>query len=379
MIRRKSRQELLNEMLSGIIQETGINQVGPGSVTRAIASADSGVVADCYDVLDEAVTNRRIATANGFYLDLIGNDFGLSRKLPSSAVISVEDGILRFSVASGTLVTYLPHPTDTNLGRIPEGTQVTTDSGITFVVDNNYDFPAAAKSASAGAVSADKGTSQQVAAGTLIHHDLNPAITVTNISPVTTGNDVESDDDFRLRISKQVTSSQGRNETAVRLAVLGVPGVADMIRIPYFMGAGSFRLIVIPNGNRMPAESLRQVRDGVARTVSDGTIFRIDEPIYIPISMTVRLLPLAGRAINATDQDLAQQAILRHLGNLRPGNTLIFNRLRSDILGSARNIGDVRIQGVSINRRPVALVDFTLDQDELLVTDDAMDDPVLVS
>lgn len=379
MIPVKTYEEILSATLKGVTQETDINQVGPGTVIRGISSAFAKELAKAFSTQRDAFLQQHLTHASGLYLDLIGQTFGLIRRGKSQAIVRRADRTIKFYVNSATLGEALPHPTNLNLGRIPAGTTVFGPNGITFVVDDDYDFPSATQEAFAGAISTGKGSGQNVGVGDLSSHDLGVSgVFVTNPLAITTGSELESDEEFRFRISQYVTSSAGQNEAAVRLAVLSVTGVADVIRQPWHAGAGSFRLTIIPVSNRVPVETLRQVRGNVAAVAADGTFFQVEEPRYIAISLSMRLVPRKDASITAVDRDLVEQAIRRLVGNTRPGESFIINRLRAEALGATTNIADVRLQSISLNRRPQALVNFDLDRDELLVPDEELEDPILV-
>lgn len=379
MIRKKSKEELVTQILRGIVQETDITMVGRGSVTSGLASVFGGTIEEIYSVLDDAVTNSFLPTAGGFYLDLFGETFGLARKAASQAQVSASDKIIKFYVNSGVLSTRLPHPTDLNKGRIPGGTVVTSSSGISFSVDANYDFPAASKEVYVGAISSDSGSEQNLSAGMLTTNSLGNGVLVTNVSQVNAAKDLESDEEYRFRISRWVRTSAGRNEMAVRLAVLSAPNVSDMIKEPFFAGAGSFRIVVIPTGNRVSTDSLRVIGANLSSIVSDGTFFVVEGPRYVPVSISIRLIPADGKSITDTDRSLVKDSILKYLGDIRPGDSLIVNRLRANALNASRNIRDVTVQGLSINKRPVALVNYTLEKDELFIPNDDLTNPILVN
>lgn len=377
MIKKKSKEELLRQMLGGIVQETDITMVGKGSVTRGLASVFAGTIEQVYQTLDDAVNNSFLPTASGFYLDLFGETFGISRQLQTVAKVTASDRNLKVYVNSGTLAAVLPHPTDATLGRVPAGNWVETADGIRFTIDANYDFPAAATEVYVGATTSLKGTDNNVGVGELTTHSLGGALT-TNLYPISTAQDVESDDDYRFRISRWVRTAAGKNEVAVRLAVLSAPDVAGMIKEPYFAGAGSFRITVIPTRNRVPVESLAQIHRNLAAVVSEGTFYLIEPPRYLPIAVTIRLIAGDGRSISASDRDRVRAAVLRYLGDIRPGESLVINRLRSVALNASSNVADIRVQGVSINGRPRALVNHRLRRDEIFVPDENVEDAILV-
>lgn len=379
MIKKLSRSEIVEKSLSGVTQETAITLTGPGSTIRALANGFAGPAADLYQTLQDAETNSFLATASGLYLDLIGEDFGLPRRLPTPVTIYPEDRNIKVYVESGTLATQLPHPTDPGLGRVPAGTVFTATNGVVMEMTEDVDFPAATQAAFVGAVSSNTGSLVKVGIGGLTSHSLgNATVKVINLSGLQGGRELESDEDYRFRISRYVTSSAGQNEIAVRLAVLSAPGVADMIRQPYHAGAGSFRIVVIPTGNRLAVETLRQIQTSVSQIVPMGVFFQIEEPRYLPVSLSCRLVPKPGRTMNATIKAQAELAARAYLGNVRPGQVLVINRLRADILNSNPDILDVKLLSLEINRRPQVLVNYQLRSDELFIPDEEVTDPIMV-
>jgi hypothetical protein len=69
---------------------------------------------------------------------------------------------------------------------------------------------------------------------------------------------------------------------------------------------------------------------------------------------------------------------MRYLGDIRPGDSLVVNRLRAEALNSSKNIRDVVIQGLSINKRPQALVNYTLENDEVFIPNEDLSNPIVV-
>lgn len=367
MIQTKSKDVILNEILNGIVQETDIRMTGNGSVTRAIASAISTQIGQVYSTISEAINNRFLSTASGAYLDLFGETFGLYRRPSHAASVTDTDRIIRVYTRTGTLASKLEHPTNLNLGRVPQGTQIMTTSGIIYTVDRDYDFPASAKEVYVGAASSVAGVEGNVGANALTVHELGDDILTTNISAITSGSTVENDSDFRFRIASFTRSSAGSNSVAVLVAALSAPGVADVKIYPYFFGPGSFKVVLIPKGSRLGFDSRVLAESEIRNVVSEGVYFKIDEPDYISVGLSARLVPLKGTSISETDRQTAKNAILRYLGDIRPGQSLIVNQLRSVILNSSTNIADVKIQSMQVNDAPVSLVDYKLLDDEVFI------------
>ena len=367
MIRTKSKQVILNEILDGIVQETDIRMTGEGSVTRGIASSIASKIADVHNVLSESWDNRYLPTASGIYLDLIGEQFGLRRRPAHAPSITAKDRVIKIYVNNGTLGAVLPHPTNLNLGQIPEGSQISTSSGLIYSVDRDYDFPSSLREVYVGAVASVAGADGNVGANQLVVNSFGSGVLTTNTRAITEGKGIESDEEFKYRISKYIRSSAGSNQTAITIAALGAPGIADVKIYPYFYGPGSFKVLLIPIGNRLTEEAINVAQASIEQVIAEGVYFRISEPEYIPIALSVRLIAKAGGTVTATDRELAKNAIEEYLGNIRPGNALIINQLRSVILNSSSNISDLRIQSISINDAPVALVNYQLEKDQLFI------------
>lgn len=377
MIPKKTTNEMLARGIQGLIQETDVRMVSPGSVAHALLGATYREIEDIYSVLDDTVRNLAFRTATGFWLDLWGDLFGVARRPARAGRILREDQSLRFYVRTGTLAQRLPHPTDGNLGRIPSGTTVTAGS-VVYTVDRDYDFPASARYAFVGASSGDTGAAQGVGARSLTSHSLGiQDVLVENLRAVSTAADQEGDEEYRFRILSHVQSRRGANEAAIRLAALSVPGVADVLRRPHHMGAGSFRLVVIPEGNRVPVEALLEIRSRVENAAAFGIYFDVVEPRYLPIAVTLQLRGARG-PVSPVDKDAVEAQVRRYLGNLRPGETLIINQLRVVALTVTDRVQDVVIQGLEINRAPVLLSNYQLRDDELFVPDDNLANPILV-
>src|SRR5690606_3942491 len=125
------------------------------------------------------------------------------------------------------------------------------------------------------------GSQHNAGAFSLRHHDLpNQDVKVTNVIAITTGSDRETDDQLRARISSAILASQQANSTAVRFAARSVPGAVDVLTDEFAFGAGSFRVVVIPEGNRVPVAALPSIRENIEGVISFGTYFQVVEPRY---------------------------------------------------------------------------------------------------
>lgn len=79
----KSKTEILGRMLLALEKNAGITATYPGAIARAFAEAVATEVGDLYEALKFAVDQTAMSTASGRSLDLIGELYGVGRKVVS--------------------------------------------------------------------------------------------------------------------------------------------------------------------------------------------------------------------------------------------------------------------------------------------------------
>jgi uncharacterized phage protein gp47/JayE len=379
----KSVSELNQRAFDYVLRNTDgkISLLTPGSTARALIETNNQTIDELNQSLSLYQAMAYLSTATGVYLDLIGELLGLTRRQARAATIASEDRAIRFYVPNGLLRDFLPHPSDLTLGLIPSGTTVSSaDGSVVYIVDSDVTFPRAATEVFVPATASITGTSVNVGSFTLRRHSLGTtSVLVTNPVSITTGRDTESDEEFRARIRARVRTTEGANETAVRLAVLSAPGIADVRLIPYKRGAGSFDALLIPIGNRITKEALEIAARNVSQVVAFGIHWRLREPKYVRVSMIISLSYagiLAGE--QAAVRNNVERIVLRHLGQIKIGGELVLNQLGSDILELEPRVKDYTIESLCINGRPQVLHNYSLNSDELFLSDEGLTDPIRV-
>lgn len=373
--------ELNQESSEWLLQNTEITLLTPGSTARALIESANIHLGQFYSSMTMHLAQSYLSKASQQYLDLIGEMLGVSRRSARAALITQEDRAIRFYVAQGTLYQYLPKAGDLTKGLIPAGTTITNDdNSIVYTVETDVEFPRTANEVYVSARASTTGTEGNVGANKLRSHSLGvDAVLVTNTVSIATGADVESDDEFRFRIRNRVLTSEGANETAVRLAVLSAPGVADVKITKFRRGAGSFDVLIVPTGNRVALETIEIARQNLSSAVAFGIDFKIREPKYVRISM---VLALNYKGILVGEQDAvrvsAERAVLNYLSTIPIGGQLVVNQLGAAVLQSDERIKDYDIQGVCIDGRPQIIHNYQLEEDELFLPDENLSDPIRV-
>lgn len=383
-IRTRTLAELNRSAFDSLLSATDgkVSLLSPGSVARALVETANRHLEGFYEALSVNHAQAFLSQASGPYLDLHGSLFGVQRRQPLTARVAREDNAVRFFVNTGTLYDRLPKAGDLNRGLIPSGTTVTSaDSSVVYTVEEDVVFDRSATEVFAPCRATSVGTAFNVGSHVLRRHSLGLTdVYVTNPISITTGTALESDASYRSRISSAVLVAQRANETAVRLAALSAPGVADVRMAPFKYGAGSFKVMVIPSGNRVPVEVLELVRRNVEATAAFGIYFTVSEPKYRRISLVVSI-SVANGAL-AGERDLVrtnvERAILTHIGDIQIGGTLVMTALGSAIRGADQRVFDYRIEALCVDGKHQLVHNIILRNDELFLPDTGLLDPVKV-
>lgn len=383
-IRTRNLAELNQLAFDHLLRNTDgrVTLLSPGSVARALVETANRHLEAFYESLSTNLAMAFLSSASGPYLDLHGALFGLSRRPPRTANVLTADNGIRFYVATGTLYDRLPKAGDLNRGMIPAGTTVTNDDGsVTYTVEENVTFERTATEVFVPARATAVGSIANVGAFVLRRHSLPvTGVSVTNPISIVTGQAEENDIQFRSRISNTVLASQSANQTAIRLAALSSPGVAEVRIVPYLYGAGSFKLLVIPVGNRVPVETLTDVRQAVSSVVAFGIYFTVAEPKYRRLSMIISLRyrngTVAGeRNIVATN---VERAVLNYVGSIPTGGDLVVTQLGAVIRAADDRVYDYSIDALCIDGKHTLLHNIRLGQDELFLPDTGLLDPIRI-
>ncbi|MHA2062799.1 MAG: baseplate J/gp47 family protein [Candidatus Thorarchaeota archaeon] len=365
---------MTSDAVEYLSENTDITFLEQGSIARGLVDASMLEIARLQDFVATNFDNSFLSTAKGPFLDLFGEALGTPRKLETKARIFKEDGAIRFYVRNGTLGQRLPDPNDPTKGRIPSGTLVSSASGdIQYSVSEDTTFPLNRRSVFVGATSVIKGTGPNVGPNQLVVHSLSDStVFVINDIAITTGQDLESDEDYRFRLTRAFSTRFSSNSAAVNVAATSIAGVVQANLVPFARGAGTFDVLVVPRGNRLPKSVRDQALSAIELVSAYGISPAVREPVYVPVRVSVRLRFLQGTSEGLKDaiRDNAQFAILNYIGNIPLGGELVINQLRSSILSSSENLVDLTLLELCIDGKPNAIRNFKLERDELFTPDD---------
>ena len=373
MVTRKTFADSVQDSIRYLVKNTGITYFSDGSIARALVETNSLEISRVQQYVTGVFQNAFLSSTTGIYLDLWGETLGLPRIKDRRAFAGIQDGAVRFYVTTGTLGSRLPNPTNSGLGLIQQGTTISNAADtVEFTVTEDVAFPVNSKSVSVPVVASEAGEGFNVGANQLTVHDLtNADVKVTNDIAITTGSDVESDDEYRFRLSRALTSRYGSNLAAVEVASISSPGVARAELLQYARGAGTFDVLLIPQGNRVTLTTRENTRRALERVVAYGVSFEVREPEYIPFKISLQLIHTQGTTeaekINLRGQ--VQSSILEYIASIPLGGELVINQIRAASLISSK-IKDIKILELYIDCKPRTLRNVQLREDELFIPDE---------
>jgi uncharacterized phage protein gp47/JayE len=290
-----------------------------------------------------------LSGAEGQYLDLIGAMLGLPRLGEKAAQTTASEQICQFSVATGTFGTI-------NNGQsidIPANTIISTGPNSTGILYRTIYETILASNTSSSYVSIEalgSGSDSNVGAGQLVYHNFTNytqsamnTLLVTNQAEITTGSDVEIDTNYRFRLANQVIAAESANLTAVRLAALVVPGVADVRIIPYFRGVGSFDMLIKATTPSVSQQLIATVGDAVGKASGLGIAFSVRGPVEdgIALQATLTYKTSIDTDTQTSIENTVAQNLTSYINNLDIAAPLIVNQLVEIALQSSSQIQNI--------------------------------------
>lgn len=357
---RKNYSDIIDSALRQLTQETNITQLSPGAKARALLEIVSRQISEQYQIFDINLANAFLSTARGEFLNYIGEIVGLERLQPVTAgTVSESQNVIFYTFAAtfGAI----------NGGSdivVPKGTRLWTspstsdaDDSVYFYVTEDVTLSSAANLQSIPVNASQQGDISNIGQDTLVNHDFedytdyqNGTLLVRNRASITSGRGLESDEDFRYRISKQVTASEMGNETAIRLAALSVPGVADVSMVPYVRGLGTFAVYVKSLDARVSDELVDAVQQTIDEVQSFGNRGYALKPKEIGIEMVLSLTyreSITSRDRAAINRSVVG-AVYDYINNLDIGEDFIINEVVQRVMQV-----DDRIKNVGAANKPI--------------------------
>jgi uncharacterized phage protein gp47/JayE len=345
MFRTRSVNDLVDEAVSNIADNSSLAATQPGSKARAIVAALARLVGTLSSDISTQTSSLTLPQLSGQALDLFAETFGIYRRPAEKARAEIEDRVFKYYVKGGTFG-------DLNNGQsivVPAGTTIhTSDSSASaYFVQRNTLVLSAADNFTyfAADQSGSDGTTTYPAASFTSHDFVGYAdsaygsLLVTNDRGIS-GRDDESDANLRFRVKNAMLCSAGSNQTAVRLAALGVAGVSDIRIVSDSGAAGTFDVVVFGTTPTVSDALVSKVQQAIGDVLAIGVTANVVPSRLVGLSLRGRLTFRAGIDAGTKTALLvgARQAVLDYVTTLSPGKTVSTTDLAGIVLGYATDI-----------------------------------------
>lgn len=396
----KTVQQLVTQCIEDLTLNTNLSKLSAGSKTRAILDTVNKRISEAYDVFDLNLARAFLSSAKGEFLDLFGDLLALPRL--TSVVAGVDENLrcVKFYVDSGNFGTI-------NGGNdidIPEGTIIATRAnirGTLYKTTSSFTLLSTLSSAFVAVEAINPGKDSNIGANSLIYHDftnytdqLNNSLRVTNNFAIMNGQDLESDENYRYRLSQRVLEAEAANETAIRLAALSAPGVADVQLIKYYRGIGTFAVIIKSTLPVVSDSLINEVTLKIESVKGLGNISFVKKPKETGVSF--KLIVYHNATITEEEQELYTsqfiERITSYVNNLDLGDTLYLNRMIAELFTISstivaigeldRPIEEAYIYKTSLSEdgkiRQKLIADYTSAIDERIIIEPSISNPITV-
>lgn len=335
-------EELVGRSLEVLRSTTDISQLTPGAKARALIEIMNREVGNAFSTFSTDMLQAFARYAAGENLDLLGEFVGMPRLQAEQNEVSSDVEVQRFYVENGTfgdinLVGGVP-----TTFYIPVGTRVFTNSEdgeepVEYGIAEQVTCNQAATESWASIKAVDIGIVSDIGAGSLRNHDfslyadyLNLSLKTNNVEGITFSRDTESDDQYRFRIINQSLIGEAGNLTACRVAVLTVPGVADVRHDEYGRGIGT-GFFFIKGTVSAPSDYLRLAcQDAINEVRCFGNLIEARFPTLIGTEFEIDLY-LLDTALGE-DERIALKAAVRNRVYLYINGLDIGESLSQDLL-----------------------------------------------
>jgi uncharacterized phage protein gp47/JayE len=343
-------------MLQSLQRNAGITATHPGAIARAFAEALAVEIGDLYEAIKFAVDQSSLSTAKGRSLDLIGELYGVRRRtIASEAEQERASFNIEFSIATSQAQDIV----------IPKDTLVYND--VTSFSTRQYQYKlvsdaiiiAGTTRVYGRLVANFQGNDFTASVGTLTKHNfVSPDGTLVfcyNPKEVYAMANMESDDLYRVRISRSIKeSSYGTNES-LRLTALAIPGVRDVRVRESSYGLGSCDVIVVPESQRIDAGFVDGVYSSIAAKKPVGIKVNIRIAERIPVNVAVNVVVPSGLSskVITSIETQASLFVKRYLNSQTIGSSISFSDIEAQVRASSDFVKSINILSVTANGQEV--------------------------
>ena len=332
-----------------IANNLGLPAILDGSIIGQLSESVAQIKTDQDTKINQLSISNSILSATGLDLDSIGNNiFGITRTQAQLSKATVIYKSVKFYVTVGTF-----GDINQNASGVPQDIIIPQGVIITGAANGiNYTFRVSSDvtlnrsdSSTFVPVEVVSGDYNIVPSGTLSKSNFqnyslysSKLLLVTNSSPIVTGNDIESDDNYRFRIFTSQQSKNTLNPYYIQNQIQDLPAVSYCIVEPAKFSGGTFTVYVqgtSPITSQETINSANAVMAGIIPPWSSDWI--VTTPNYIGLELGFNVTS------NTTDTGTISQiqsAIATYINNFS-GTSFTASNIFSIIYSSIPNVTNI--------------------------------------
>lgn len=348
----KTHKQFTDDAVKEIVTRSNGLIINPvtGSVIKSIIEAVCSFIFFIQTMIKKVYRNVYDNFASGLFLDMIGMNWLLTRRLPTYATTNVlftrSNDTIEETLQAGCLCTTVNDSTGIRKDYILQ-------DDVTFIegVSEAYGVVQCTTSGTFGNTTADSIV--------VVRNNSIGINEITNPSEVNNGVDIETDEEFRTRIQNHKLGLLGANRSCIRDAALSVEGVTYAFVNQDNITSGVSYLYVNNQDGNLDISIINEVRDAVNEVRAEGVTINVSRSKVrlVSIDVTVHLLN------NFFDNNITttiKTSIKNFINSLKPSSYLRFSDLYSCIDG---------ITGVDYVVNTDGVMQLTIDDDYLDIED----------
>jgi hypothetical protein len=174
----------------------------------------------------------------------------------------------------------------------------------------------------------------------------------------------ETDEEYKYRISNQVSIVASANKTSIEFATYNIENVTKVVLVPYTHGIGSFSAYVITDtmlvGNDLDSV-LSTVQEKVDTVAAYGIRTYVVAPKPLTVSMNVNVIFKQGTSstIQSTVRSDVARNIKAYVDALDMNEGLVVAEIIDTIMDLNSAIYDVAINSITINNKAIVVNNYT--------------------
>lgn len=336
-------KQQLNAVFSQLTSAGLADVANSGSVSNLMATAFVGQTSRVANFVRRVYANSFIQNATGIYLDIHGEELGLDRQESLPAIVFADDKVLKISTPRGTL-------RDRMGSSIASGTEVSNEAGTIRYTLPLTGIPAGTDELYVSGVCQTPGTGGNIGAGTLTVLSIQvDDVEVTNVEPILSGRDRESDSAYRARLLSLVQGGQNVSGSSLTAVARGVPGIATAILLDNAFGINNPALL-IAGPDKVRAGLINQVQAVIDPLLPFGTRVTVIAPRYRELDLTLVVDMQEG--FNQPGIRNQIEAVVRELSTPHvPGTEFRLDNLDAEITRAIPNVLDVVLTEARLDGR----------------------------